>query len=289
MSATAERMLSLAGRRLRAFVAPSPSSTSASSSSALPILVAHGYPDTARTLLPLVASLAVHRAAASFDFTGTGASDAASDVSVAARAEEIVGVLDALEWPRVLLYAQDMGAFPALACAARHPARIAGVVITHAWLEPRGRAAWDITLLRRTRAYRLGLPLFPSLALALCRRTFLENPRVLDAEALSDAHTSLVRHGRDVARWCDATEDAFADAEALLSSVRAPALLLWGDGAMPFPVSHATFAARIFSNAVIEVMHGGRHWMAVERPGDVAACIEAFARRSIDPSPIPDP
>lgn len=82
---------------------------------------------------PFIETLAESALVIRYDQRGTGRSAPASDMSMAARADEVVSVLDALGLARAHLCCHSTGCGIGLAMAARNPARAAGLILISPW------------------------------------------------------------------------------------------------------------------------------------------------------------
>jgi pimeloyl-ACP methyl ester carboxylesterase len=105
---------------------------------ATPVLLLHGFPEhwwQWRAVIPL---LATDRAVVCPDLRGCGWTDAPRDgYDIATQAADVVGLLDALDLPRVHVVAHDWSALVAFRIALDTPARVASLVsltVPHVWL-----------------------------------------------------------------------------------------------------------------------------------------------------------
>ena len=96
-----------------------------------PILIVHGLSYFSYDWLGVAHSLGAGREVVAMDMRGFGDSDwsPSHDYGVPAMAEDIVSVLDHLRWTRALLVGHSMGGRSAACAAARHPHRVAGLVL----------------------------------------------------------------------------------------------------------------------------------------------------------------
>jgi len=96
-----------------------------------PILIVHGLSYFSYDWLGVAQSLGAGREVVAMDMRGFGDSDwsPSRDYSVATMAQDIVSVLDHLRWSRALLAGHSMGGRSATCVAARHPDRVAGLVL----------------------------------------------------------------------------------------------------------------------------------------------------------------
>jgi pimeloyl-ACP methyl ester carboxylesterase len=96
-----------------------------------PILIVHGLQYFSWDWLPVAQALGAEREVLCMDMRGFGDSDwsAPKDYSVPAMAQDIVAVLDHVDWQRVILLGHSMGGRSTTYAAAKHPGRIAGLAL----------------------------------------------------------------------------------------------------------------------------------------------------------------
>lgn len=96
-----------------------------------PVLIVHGLSYFSWDWLETAQALGGEREVIAMDMRGFGDShwSPAKDYSVPAMAQDIVAVLDHAGWPRALLVGHSMGGRSATYVAAKHPARVAGLVL----------------------------------------------------------------------------------------------------------------------------------------------------------------
>lgn len=96
-----------------------------------PILIVHGLSYFSYDWLEVAQALGVDREVVAMDMRGFGDSgwSAAKDYSVPAMAQDIVNLLDHLGWSRAVLAGHSMGGRSATYVAAKHPARVAALVL----------------------------------------------------------------------------------------------------------------------------------------------------------------
>ena len=97
------------------------------------VVLLHGYGDTGDMWAPLAADLARDHTVIVPDLRGMGLSArAASGFDKANEAEDIIGVMDALNAPRADVVAHDIGNMVAFALASRHSERVTKLVLMDA-------------------------------------------------------------------------------------------------------------------------------------------------------------
>lgn len=96
-----------------------------------PILIVHGLSYFSWDWLEAAQALGAGREVIAMDMRGFGDSDwsPARDYSVPAMAQDILAVLDHAGWKRALLVGHSMGGRSTVYAAAKHPERVAGLVL----------------------------------------------------------------------------------------------------------------------------------------------------------------
>jgi pimeloyl-ACP methyl ester carboxylesterase len=96
-----------------------------------PILMVHGLQYFSWDWLPVAHALGAEREVICMDMRGFGDSDwsAQKDYSVPSMAQDVVAVLDHVDWQRAVLLGHSMGGRSTTYVAAKHPARIAGLAL----------------------------------------------------------------------------------------------------------------------------------------------------------------
>jgi esterase len=96
-----------------------------------PMLILHGLSYFSYDWLEVAQALSVDRQVVAMDMRGFGDSQwsEAKDYSVPTMAQDIVNLLDHLGWKRALLAGHSMGGRSTTYVAAKHPSRVAGLVL----------------------------------------------------------------------------------------------------------------------------------------------------------------
>ncbi len=269
------------------FVPAADTSPSSSFSSPTPsILLIHGAANDCDAWDGVRQGLAAlgHTALAP-DLPGHGQSAGSPPTSIAAYADWLLALIDALELPRVVLAGHSMGSLIALSAAARekqppgqpprHQPRIAGLALIGSSLPmPVSGALLEMTEKDPDRAFRLmtlwsHTPSFylsggnvghgvwgPGKSLAILRRS---RPGVVATDM----------------RCCNDYQDGFADAE----TVRCPALLIVGRRDRMTPPRNAVPLAGALKNAAqveTETIDGCGHAIMVESAPATVAALHRF-------------
>jgi esterase len=95
----------------------------------MPIVIVHGLSYFSYDWIEPAQELAGDRHIAAMDMRGFGESDWAKDYSVSANSADIIGLIDHLKWPKVVLVGHSMGGRQCTYCAAKNPARVAGLIL----------------------------------------------------------------------------------------------------------------------------------------------------------------
>lgn len=96
-----------------------------------PILLVHGLSYFSWDWLPIAAALGAERECVALDLRGFGDSEwsAARDYSVASMSQDLANLLDHLGWQRAIVLGHSMGGRSASHLAAKHPQRVAGLML----------------------------------------------------------------------------------------------------------------------------------------------------------------
>jgi pimeloyl-ACP methyl ester carboxylesterase len=96
-----------------------------------PVLLVHGLSYFSYDWIEVAQALSIDREVVAMDMRGFGDStwSAAKDYSVPTMAQDIVNLLDHLGWPRAILSGHSMAGRSTTFVAAKHPGRVAGLVL----------------------------------------------------------------------------------------------------------------------------------------------------------------
>ncbi len=210
------------------------------------------------------------------DLPGYGASAALKPCGIACMAQQLLRLADALGAERPLLLGHSMGGMVAQEIAARHPARVAGVVLacTSAAFGPPG-GDWQARFV----AERLA-PLDAGLGMAGMAAALV--PPMLGPAARPEA-AALAQEV--MAAVPEATYRAVLqhivafDRREALAQVAVPALLLAGSHDPTAPAALMQRMAARLAGAEFAALAGAGHIANVEQPAAFNAAVVSFLRR----------
>jgi pimeloyl-ACP methyl ester carboxylesterase len=245
-----------------------------------PLVFLHGYPDTLQLWSRCAGRFSARRSVLALDWPGMGESEAwPGGATPEHMAERLDTVLDACGVERATLVAHDMGAPPALVFAARHPARVRGLVILNSLVAADGPTSWDIAILRRFAWNRWLLRRAPRVVFERAVRSSLPLGAGLPDAVREDLWRSFRRPEvrAFISKMCAAYQGTLPALAEALPSIQAPVRILWGARDHHFPPAQGRWLAERLKDASLEVVPGGTHWMAWHDADTVADRIESFA------------
>lgn len=241
----------------------------------IPLLLLHGFPLDGTIWTPQVEGLADRATVIAPDLPGFGTAPAvqAGPLTMEALADAAVAELDARGIDRAVVGGLSMGGYVAMACWARHPERVRGLLLCNTRAnadKPEGKAAREETA--RT-ALEKGVALIaramvPKLLAPATLRQRPELGRWLEAQIARQPAATVAAAARGMALRPDRLAD--------LPGITAPTLIITGDRdeLMPLPTSLA-MQERI-PDSSLAVIPGAAHLPNVERPDLFNAIVHAF-------------
>ena len=203
----------------------------------------------------------------SFDHRGTGATiSSAASISHERLVDDIFVVLDAHGIDRCVLAGESAGAGVVISAAARHPERVAGLVLVDGSI-PTGRRQEDDPFPLSLRSDFAG-------TIDRFVDACLPGP---DADALR--HWGRLILSRSTPEHAIALYCAAVDPRDDLAHVRAPALVIHCEGDRIAPLEDGRALAAGLPNATLRVLTGSEHVPTLTRPGEIAALIEEWQAR----------
>ena len=211
-----------------------------------------------------------------------------ADLTAAGLGDLVAGFLDALDLRDVTLVGNDSGAAIAQVVAARHPGRLAGLVLATGdafdnfppkpfrplIAAARAGALTGMVAMLKARPAR-------SLPNAYGWLTHGDLPHDLIDEWVG-AYFANKGVRRDLRRLTATLgDDDFMNQIATeLAAFTKPALLAWAADDRFFPVEHARRLAAILPSAQLEMIAGSRTWVMLDQPERTAELTAGLARRA---------
>lgn len=238
-----------------------------------PVLMAHGLGGSSNTFQPLMGMLGAY-AVLRPDLPGSARSPApAGQLSVAAMAQALLGMLDARGIGRAHLVGHSLGTMVCQHLAATAPGRVGAMVLFGALTEPAEAAGEGL----RARAASVRAGRLAEVADQIAARTLSPATHRTAPAAIAFVRESVMRQPPEgYARSCE----ALAEAEAAdWARIDAPTLLVTGADDPVAPVGMARILAERVRGARLEVLAGCGHWTPIEAPGPCARLTAEFLGR----------
>lgn len=230
---------------------------------AAPLLLSAGLGGSGGYWAPNLAALAQRHRVIVYDHRGTGRSDrdVGGDLTLEAMADDVLGLLDALEIARVTLVGHAIGGMIGLAIALKDPSRLRRIAVINGWakLDPHTARCFDtrLVLLRESpRAFIHGQPIFLYPAEWISR-----HHDQLQAE--EETHLAHFPGAEMVGRRIAAARRF--DIAARLGEIRVPTLLIATEDDMLVPASRSEALAKGIAGAKLAKMVHGGHAVNVTR------------------------
>jgi 3-oxoadipate enol-lactonase len=240
-----------------------------------PLVLLHPFPLDASFWSAVAPELAAEREVVAPEFPGLGRAPMVAVPTVDGFADLVAERIAAMRGERAAVCGLSIGGYVALSLAARHPQRVAALVLADTRAEPddpeaaqgRHRAA---ALVREAGA-----------------AAFLDDfvPRLVAPgdDASRDAARAIAdaQEPEAIARTLEALAGR-ADRRPDLSGIAAPTLVIVGaeDGVTPVAFSEGLAAG--IPDAELLVIPGAGHLAALERPREFAAAVRSFLARRVD-------
>ena len=251
----------------------------------VPVVLLHGFPLSSEMWTPIRAAVEQAARLITPDLRGFGGSDAPQgDYGMETLADDVLRLADSLGLERFVLGGHSMGGYVALRLAARHPERLAGLILVDTRAsadapEGRSRRAIAIETIRRGEAPAFLDEFVPNL---LGPSTRQRAPKlVAELRAIAAEIPDHVLAG------CLAGMRDRPDSSDVLAGLDVPALVVVGqeDTVTPPEAAHAMASALPRARLALVPLSG--HTPSVERPIPTAEAILTFLRESFPPQPIP--
>ncbi|MCC1494556.1 alpha/beta fold hydrolase [Cognatishimia sp. F0-27] len=233
------------------------------------VVLIHALANVAEFWSATVDALGPEWEALAVDCRGHGASGKpAGPYSVELMADDIAAVMDHAGWDSAVVAGASMGGCIAMAVAARHPARVAGLglIDTTAWYGENAVTAWEE---RGQKAVDGGMA-----ALIGFQKTrwFSDAFRESQPEILQDAIDTFTAN--DVSAYLETCRMlGRADMRAALGSFQCPVAVMVGEEDYATPIAMAEALVAAVPDASLTIVPGARHLTPLEVPDTVAEII----------------
>jgi pimeloyl-ACP methyl ester carboxylesterase len=215
-----------------------------------------------------------------------------TDLSPPGLADLVAEFLDALQLREVIVVANDTGGAIAQILVARHPDRVAGLVLTSCdafnnFLPPLFRYLQVLGWVPGA-----GFLIAQALRAAFVRRLPIAfgwlTREPIDATTI-ESYIRPLRSSRGVRRDLQKVLRAISRrhteaAAERLSGFRRPVLIIWAQGDRIFPVDHARRLAQLFPDARLVLVDRSRSLLPEDRPDRLAAEVLAFVHERFEGS-----
>lgn len=256
------------------------------------LLFLHGWPVTSATFREIAPALAERFTCHLIDLPGAGHSEWSADtpISIQGHAETVCRVVEALDLERYALVAHDSGAAIGRYAAARHPERVAAMVLGNT--EIPGYTPPLLTRLLRILRLPGGKALFRlALRIDFVRRSSLglgtcfADRSLLDGAFYEHTIAPILASKRaaegQMALVDDFDPSDFDDLVEAHAAVKAPVQLIWGGRDPWFPLEKARAMLPQFAGgAELEVLETGKVFAHEEFPQDFVRHARPFLERA---------
>jgi pimeloyl-ACP methyl ester carboxylesterase len=225
-----------------------------------PMLLTHGFGASQAMWAPNVEALSGERQVLTWDLPGHGASGASGELSHERCIAEMLGLLDVLGAPHAVIGGMSLGGFLSLLLCARHPERVAALVLVDTgpgFRDAAAREAWN------ARAAALADDL-QARGLAALRRS---------PEAATAEHTAGGAGLAAAARAILVQRDS--EVIESLGAIAVPTLIVVGAGDERFLPAADAMARRI-AGAVKVVIEGAGHAANTQQPAQFNRVVRDF-------------
>ena len=250
-----------------------------SEGSGVPLVLLHGIPTWSYLWLPVIDPLAEVAHVLAPDLPGFGFSDKRDrfDRSIARQAEFVDGWMEHLGITSAVVVGHDIGGGVAQRLATYYPSRVRKLCLINSVCYD----SWPVELMiqlghpqvhRLLSAGMLTRILKPALRAGCASRppsAFLDG--LLAPYSTEEGKLSLIRDASAL------NTNLTMEIVPRLSSIRVPALILWGEDDIFQPITYGERLADDLPHASFVRLGGARHFAMIDRPRAVASRIAAFA------------
>lgn len=248
------------------------------------VIMIHGFGASLHTWEPWAQVLSEDLRVIRFDLPGSGLSapDPAGDYTDARSMALLIALMDQLGVTRAHLVGHSIGGRIAWSFAARHPERVDRLVL----FAPDGFAspgfeygkAPDVPAALAAMRFVLPKPL-----LRMNLQPAYANPELLTGELTTRYHDLMLAPGARDALLARLRQTVLVDPVPLLKSIRAPALLVWGERDAMIPFANSAEYLLAVPDIRLLAIPGVGHLPQEEAPAAAIEAVHAFLRAGLPP------
>lgn len=215
---------------------------------------------------PLTERLRSFASVLSIDVRGHGKSSPVKSMTASEAAQDLVDVMEFLDWKDVIVAGASMGGCIALQFAIDHPDRTTGLglIDTTAWYGPDAPAAWE------GRAQRARSEGFGALFEFQVTRWFSDSFRESRKDVVDECIRTFLANDMDSYMAACRMLGAF-DARASLDAIDRPTAIIVGEEDYAAPVAMAKDLEQAIAGSSLTILPGARHLTPLETPDEIAA------------------
>jgi 3-oxoadipate enol-lactonase len=239
-----------------------------------PLVLLHPFPLDASFWAPVAPLVAVDREVITAEFPGLGAAPSVDAPSVDGFADLVAERIAGMRRGRAAVCGLSLGGYAALSLAARHPARVAALVLANTRAEPDTPEAAEGRHRSAAQVRGSGASAFLD--------DFVSRMVAPGSDAARDAARAIA--GAQEPEAIATTLEALAgraDRRPDLAHITAPTLVIVGSEDALTPVAFSETLAEGIPGAELVVIEGAGHLSALERPEEFAAAVGPFLTRRL--------
>lgn len=244
-----------------------------------PMVLLHGIPTWSYLWSPVLGTLTRSARVLAPDLAGFGFSDKRDrfDRSIARQAELIDAWMERIGLASAVIVGHDIGGGVALRLATLFPARVRKLCV----INTVSYDSWPIELMLQFGHPGADRLLSPAMAIRLLTQAlkggFASRPPAALLEGLLAPYASDIGKRSLIRNASALNTNLTTEITPLLSSIRIPTLILWGEDDTFQPIAYGERLAWDIPGADFVRLGGARHFAMVDRPRAVAERLRAFA------------
>ena len=249
-----------------------------SGDSEIPILFIHGFPFNKDSWQPQVDFLRERHRVITYDIRGFGKSELGDETSIIQCADDLIGLMDALEIPKAIVCGLSMGGYILMNAVHRYPDRFEGLILADTQCNadtPEGKEK-RYQSIEKINADGTQEYADASLKNLFCKNTFENNSELVSS--IRNVITSTP------SKSITSTLEALADrpkACPFLSEISCFTLIICGKEDSITPVAKAEFLNSTIKNSSLVIIENAGHLSNLENPDDFNHAIGKFITKTL--------